>query len=133
MCKKHKEGNFITINLTPHLSQLVKYWLFYGTSKVQNTHFHCCSKSFKVFDHIDSFTNELSIYSVGFEPLISSCADPSYLIQIFYPLIWFTKVRKWSGGFVTPKNVQFEDVSFFIKASDEGKFLLFQRGEIKGK
>ena len=25
MCKKHKEGNFITINLTPHLLQLVKY------------------------------------------------------------------------------------------------------------
>ena len=25
MCKKQKEGNFITINLTPHLSQLVKY------------------------------------------------------------------------------------------------------------
>ena len=34
---------------------------------------------------------------------------------------------------VTPKNVQFEDVSFFIKASDEEKFLLFQHGEIKGK
>ena len=26
-----------------------------------------------------------------------------------------------------------EDVSFFIKASDEEKFLLFQLGEIKGK
>ena len=34
---------------------------------------------------------------------------------------------------VTPKNVQFEDVSFFINASDEEKFLLFQHGEIKGK
>ena len=33
----------------------------------------------------------------------------------------------------TPKNVQFEDVSFFVKASDEEKFLLFQPGEIKGK
>ena len=34
---------------------------------------------------------------------------------------------------VTPKNVHFEDVSFFIKASDEEKFLLFQHGEINGK
>ena len=33
----------------------------------------------------------------------------------------------------TPKNVQFEDVSFFIKASDEEKFLLFQHCEIKGE
>ena len=34
---------------------------------------------------------------------------------------------------VTPENVQFEDVSFFIKASDEEKFLLFKHGEIEGK
>ena len=34
---------------------------------------------------------------------------------------------------VTPKNVQFEDVSFLIKASDEEKFLLFQYGEINSK
>ena len=27
-----------------------------------------------------------------------------------------------------PKNVRFEDVSFFIKASDEELFLLFQHG-----
>ena len=33
----------------------------------------------------------------------------------------------------TPKNVQFEDVSFFIKASDKEKFLLFQHGEINSK
>ena len=47
MCKKWiKEGNFITIDLTPYLSQLVKYWLFYRTSKVRSTHFHCCSKSY---------------------------------------------------------------------------------------
>ena len=26
---------------------------------------------------------------------------------------------------VTPKNVQFEDVSFFIRASDEERFLIF--------
>ena len=25
MCKNQKEGNFIAINLTPHLSELVKY------------------------------------------------------------------------------------------------------------
>ena len=34
---------------------------------------------------------------------------------------------------VTLKNVQFEDVSFFINASVVRKFLLFQHGEIKGK
>ena len=33
----------------------------------------------------------------------------------------------------TPKNGQFERVSFFIKVSDEEKFLLFQHGEINGK
>ena len=33
----------------------------------------------------------------------------------------------------TPTNVQFEKVSFFIKVSDEEKFLLFQYGEINGK
>ena len=34
---------------------------------------------------------------------------------------------------VTPKNVQFENVSFFIKTSNEEKFLLFQHGVINGK
>ena len=33
----------------------------------------------------------------------------------------------------TPKKGQFENVSFFIKVSDEEKFLLFQYGEINGK
>ena len=33
----------------------------------------------------------------------------------------------------TPKNVQFENVIFFIKVSDEEKLLLFQHGEINGK
>ena len=33
----------------------------------------------------------------------------------------------------TSKKVQFENVSFFIKVSDEEKFLLFQYGEINGK
>ena len=33
----------------------------------------------------------------------------------------------------TPTIVQFENVSFFIKVSDEEKFLLFQYGEINGK
>ena len=33
----------------------------------------------------------------------------------------------------TPKSGQFENVSFFIKVSDEEKFLLFQHGEINGK
>ena len=33
----------------------------------------------------------------------------------------------------TPKNVQFENVSLFIKVSHEKKFLLFQHAEINGK
>ena len=33
----------------------------------------------------------------------------------------------------TPTHVQFENVSFFLKVSDEGKFLFFQYGEINGK
>ena len=33
----------------------------------------------------------------------------------------------------TPTNVQFENVSFFIKVSDEEKLLLYQKGEINGK
>ena len=33
----------------------------------------------------------------------------------------------------TPTNVQFENFSFFLKMSDEEKFLLFQYGEINGK
>ena len=35
--------------------------------------------------------------------------------------------------FFTPKYVQFENVSFFIKVSDEEKILLFQHSEITGK
>ena len=33
----------------------------------------------------------------------------------------------------TPKNVQFQSINFFIKVSDEEKFLLFQDDEINGK
>ena len=33
----------------------------------------------------------------------------------------------------TPTNVQFENVSFFLKVSDKEKFLLFQYGKINGK
>ena len=33
----------------------------------------------------------------------------------------------------TPKNWPLENVSFFIKVSDEEKFLLFQHGEINSK
>ena len=33
----------------------------------------------------------------------------------------------------TPKKVQFENVSFFIKVSHEEKFLFFQHAEINGK
>ena len=34
---------------------------------------------------------------------------------------------------LTPKNVQFQNVNFFLKVSDEEKFLLFQHVEINSK
>ena len=63
------------------------------------------------------------------KPHISPCADFSYVVQFF----WFTNAWKWAGVYFTATNVQFEDVSFIIKASDEEKFLLFQNGETNGK
>ena len=56
---------------------------------------------------------------------LSPHADVSYVIPFFYFQIWFTNVRKWTGGYFYTKNVQFENVSVFIKVSDEEKFLLF--------
>ena len=82
MCKKHKEGNFNTINLKPHLSQLVKVPIsVIATNRIE------------VIDHTDWLHNKLNIYGGGFKPLISSCTD-SYVIQFFYSLISFTDVRK---------------------------------------
>ena len=40
-------------------------------------------------------------------------------------------MKRWV--FLHPKNAQFENVSFFIKVSDEEKFLLFQHDEINDK
>ena len=64
---------------------------------------------------------------------LSPHADFSYVILLFYlkfdlPMCGYEQVVIF-----TPKNVQFENVSFFIKVSDEEKFLLFQHGEISGK
>ena len=64
---------------------------------------------------------------------LSPHADFSYVILFFYSKIWFTNVRKWTGGYFYTNNMQFENVSFFIKMSDKGNFLLFQHGEINGK
>ena len=74
-----------------------------------------------------------SISMVGDLNRLSLHADSSYVILFFYSLIWFTNVRKWTSGYFYTKNVQFENVSFFIKVPDEEKFLLFQNGEINGK
>ena len=45
---------------------------------------------FEDIDHINLLHIELTIYGGGFEPLISSCADLSYLIQylLFFNLIY---------------------------------------------
>ena len=85
MCKNQKEGNFIKINLTPQSCKV----------PISIVAVNC----FEDIDHIDWLHKELNIYGGGMEPLTSSCADLSYLIQFFYLLIWFTKVRKWSGGY----------------------------------
>ena len=44
--KQNKTKTQLFIILTPYLSQLIKYWYVYGTSKVLSTLFHCCSKSY---------------------------------------------------------------------------------------
>ena len=62
---------------------------------------------------------------------LSHHADFSYVIPFFCS--WFTNVRKWTGGYFYTKNVQFENVNFFIKVSDKEKFLLFQHGESNSK
>ena len=133
MCKNLKAGNFITIiwHFICHNWSSIDFSMAPQRCKVPIS--IVAVNHTEVIDHIGSLHNELNIYGGGFEPLISSCVDHSYLIQFFYPLIWFAKVRKWSGGYCYTYNVQFEDVSFFIKVSDEEKFLLFQRGEIKSK
>ena len=88
MWKQHEEGNLSAIILTPHLSKLIKYWQFYGVSKVKNTHFHCCSKSYRPY--------WLAQYYGGlFEPLITSCWF-SYVIQF----VWFPNVWKWTDGYL---------------------------------
>ena len=61
---------------------------------------------------------------------LSPHADFSYVILLFYPLIGFTDVRKWTGGYFYTKNMQFENVSF-IKVSHVEKF--FQHAENNGK
>ena len=68
MWKQHEEGNLIAIILTPHLLKLIKYWQFYGASKVESTHFHCCSKSYWPY-WLAQYYGRL------FEPLITSCVD----------------------------------------------------------
>ena len=60
---------------------------------------------------------------------LSPLADFSYVILFFYlPMCGNEQVVIF-----TPTNVQFENVSFFIKVSDKEKFLLIQHGEINGK
>ena len=55
---------------------------------MKSTHFHYCSKSYWPY--------WLAQYYGGwFEPLITSCADFSYVIQFF----WFPNVWKWKDGY----------------------------------
>ena len=135
MCEKHKKGNFTTNNLTPHLSQLVKYWLFYGTSRVRRTHVHCCSRSYWGYwpYWLASQWAQYLWRGIWTTYLLMRWCFLRNPILLFYSLIWFTNVRKWTGGYCCIKNVQLEDDSFFIKASGEEKILLFQHGEIRGK
>ena len=93
MCKNQKEGNFITINSTPHCQNWssIDYSMAPKSCKIPIS--IVAVNCIEDIDHIDWLHNELNIYGGGFE-LISSCADLSYLIQFFYLLIWFNKVRK---------------------------------------
>ena len=86
----------------------------------------------EVIDDIDWLHDAINIFSGGFEPLISSCwfflRNP---VLLFLNLICqCAEMNRWV--FYT-KNVQFENVSFFIKVSDEEKLLLIQYCEITGK
>ena len=87
----------------------------------------------EVIDHIDWLHNELNIYSGGFEPLISSCwfflRNP---ILLFFNLIYqCAEMNKWL--FLHQQMCNLKNVSFFLKVSDEEKFLLFQYFEINSK
>ena len=82
----------------------------------------------EAIDHIDWLHNELDIFGGGFEPLISSC---KFLLRnailLFLNLIYHcAEMNRWL--IFTPKMCNLK-YSFFIKVSDEEKFLLFQHGE----
>ena len=134
MWKQHEEGNLITITLTPHLSKLIKYWWLYGASKVKSTQFHCCSKSYWGYWPYSLASQwARNIYSRGFEPLTCSCwfflRNP---ILFFFNFIYqCAEMNRWL--FLQQQMCKFENVSFFLKVSDEEKFLLFQYDEINGK
>ena len=51
-----------------------------------------------------------------------------FFINLIYQC---AEINRWLSLHQT--NVLFENVSFFLKVSDEEKFLLFQYGEISGK
>ena len=59
----------------------------------------------EVIDHdTDWLHNELAISMVGDLNHLSPHADFSYVILFFYSLIWFTNVRKWTGGYFYTNN-----------------------------
>ena len=92
----------------------------------------------EVFNHIDWLQAAsqwaCNIYGGEFEPLISLCwfflRNP---ILLFFNLIYLPMCGNEQVVIFTPTNVQFENVSFFLKVSNEEKFLLFQCGEINDK
>ena len=73
----------------------------------------------EVIDHIDWLHNELAISMAGDLNHLSPHADFSYVIIFFYSLLiyQYAKMNRWL--FLHPTNVQFENVSFFLKVSDE--------------
>ena len=74
----------------------------------------------EVIDRIVWLHIEINIYGGGFEPLISSCwLFKRNSILLFLNLIYQKMCRNEQVVIFTPKNGQFENVSFFIKVSDE--------------
>ena len=108
MSKIRKEGKCYYNTFIPHLSQLVKYWLFYGISKVRSI-IHI-----EVIDNTEWLNNEL-IYQWRVSWITYLLMRWIFLcnpILLFFNLI---DVLKWTGVYCHTYKFEIEDVSFFIK------------------
>ena len=100
---------------------------------MKSTHFHCCSKSYWGYWPYWLTSQWAQYLWRGIWTTISSCwfllRNPILLcLNLIYQC---TEMNRWV--FLHQKMCNFQNVSFFIKVSDEEKILLFQHDEINGK